>query len=313
MKNNIIKSISFILILFILVEILNFTFIPGSNIFEYGSLKVSAYDILTEKKDTIEVVGLGDSLVYSSLSPMEIWNEYGYTVYDCAQAAQIIANTYEYLKAAVDSQHPKIVLMEPGVIFRNAKKQNIKNKISDELKKLFPLAKYHDNWKKYLSDGCKDNWLDVYKGYKYITNVKSGKNSNDYMKHSDKKVEIPKENLEYFEKIVELCKDNDIKLVIVSFPSQKSWNYKRHNTISELAQENDIEFVDLNLVDLEINWEKDTKDDGNHLNYYGAKKVSKYIGNYLKETELVSDHRDDIDYKDWHKAYKIYVNNLINN
>ena len=304
---NVIKSVVFVALLLIMVEILNFVFVPGSNIFTYGAVKVSNYDILTEEPNTIDVIGLGDSLVYSSFSPMELWHDYGYTAYDCAQPAQTIKATYEYLEAALEVQSPKIVLMESSVLYRNPKNENWKNKISTELKKYAPIAKYHDNWKKYLSYGSKDNWVDAYKGYKYITKVEGIKKKINYMKYTEKKKVIPDYNLEYFDKIVKLCEEKNTKLVMVSFPSIKSWNYARHNTVSELFEKYNLEFIDLNLVDLQIDWKVDTKDEGNHLNYKGAKKVTDYLGNYLKETNLLEDHREDKDYRSWDKAYDIYV------
>ena len=62
-----------------------------------------------------------------------------------------------------------------------------------------------------------------------------------------------------------------------------------------------------NGIDLKINWKKDTKDKGNHLNYRGAKKVTKYLGNYLKKTGLLEDHRKDSKYESWDRAYDIYI------
>ena len=133
------------------------------------------------------------------------------------------------------------------------------------------------------------------------------------MKYSNKYREIPDGNMEQFMKIVDLCFENNIKLVLVSFPTQNAWGYRKHNTIDKLARENNLEFLDLNLVDLKIDWRIDTKDDGSHLNYTGAKKVSDYIGNYLQETGLVSSHKNDINYKSWQKAFEIYKKNLLNN
>ena len=304
---NVIKSIVFIAILLVLIELLSYAFVPGSNIFTYGTVKVSNYDILTEKKDTIDVIGLGDSLVYSSFSPMQLWHDYGYTAYDCAGPAQTTKATYEYLEAALDAQSPKIVLMESAVLYRNPYSQNWKNKVADELKKYAPIAKYHDNWKKYLKDGSKDNWLDVYKGYKYITKVKGFKGKSGYMDYTVNEEQIPDINLEYFDKIVKLCEENDIKLVMISFPSIKSWNYAKHNTVTKIFEKYNLEFIDLNLTDLSINWKKDTKDKGNHLNYKGAKKVTKYLGNYLESTGLLESHKDDPNYKSWDKAYDLYL------
>lgn len=307
------KIFIFILILFILIETLSLFFLPTDNVKKYGIYKASSYEILDEKENTIDVIALGDSLVYSSLSPMEIWNNFGYTVFDCAEPAQIIPDSYEYLKVAIESQHPKIIIMEANVLYRNPNKKPILNKIYKKIKNYFPIFKYHNNWKKYLKFGKKDNWINVDKGYKYITKVEPSKNKN-YMKFTKKSSSFLKGNLEYFEKIIKLCEDNNIKLVLVSFPSQSSWNYKKHMGMKKISRKYNVEFIDLNLEEsLKINWQKETKDKGAHLNYLGAKKVSHYMGNYLKSTNLVKDHRNDNKYESWHKAYKLYSENLNNN
>lgn len=312
MKNNIIKSFVFILILLGLIEGLTWLLLPGFNIEKFGTFNVAAYEILGEEKDTIEAVAVGDSLVYSSLSPMEIWNEFGYTTFDCAEAAQIIEDSYAHVEAAIESQHPKIIFMEANIILRDPKKMKWDNKVANKLKKFVPIAKYHDNWKNYITKGTKENWINVNKGYKYITKIVPSEPKN-YMKYSNKTREIPEGNLDYFEKIVNKCNDNNVKLVLVSFPTQNAWGYRKHNTIQNVADEYNLEFIDLNLIDLGIDWHVDTKDDGSHLNYTGAKKVSHFIGNYLKETGLLTDHRNDKDYESWKKAYKIYAKNLTNN
>ena len=62
----------------------------------------------------------------------------------------------------------------------------------------------------------------------------------------------------------------------------------------------------INKYDLNINWETDTKDEGGHLNYFGALKASEVLGNILKDTNLLVDHRGDKNYKLWDTAYLRY-------
>ena len=77
--------------------------------------------------------------------------------------------------------------------------------------------------------------------------------------------------------------------------------------IKEFASKYNLEYIDLNQDNpIEIDWNKETKDEGSHLNYIGAKKVSLYLGNYLKETNLVISHKDDIKYDSWNKSYEKY-------
>ena len=45
---------------------------------------------------------------------------------------------------------------------------------------------------------------------------------------------------------------------------------------------------------------------GDHLNYYGAYKVSNYLGNYLNKLDILEDHRGNDYYSSWDNALKPY-------
>lgn len=302
---NIIKSIGFVLGLALILTVLTFILLPGEKAPEYGVFYVSKYEILGERPNTIDVIAVGDSLVYSSFSPMEIWNDYGFTSFDSAEPAQVISSTYKNIELAIKNQHPKVILLEANIIFRDPKNQDKYTRFYRKNKDFNPLGQHHNNWKNYMTYGKKDNWINIYKGFKYITKTEPSKNKK-YMKPSNEVRPIAKENSEYFNKIVDLCEKNNTKLVLISFPTQTTWSYKKHNAIAKIAKEKNLEFIDLNLIDLKIDWEKDTKDKGSHLNYRGALKVTKFVGNYLKELDLLKDKRNDPEYDSWNKAYEMY-------
>lgn len=307
---NTFKVVLFIVIFLVLFEIFSYYLLPGNNVKKYGSYNVSAYEVLGEEEDTIDVVALGDSLVYSSLSPMEIWNKYGYTTFDCAQAAQIIPDAVNYLDYALQSQHPKIILMEANILFRDPSKRKWMTYAINEFVRFMPIYQYHNNWKKYVNIGSKENWLNADKGFNFITKTKGVSNSN-YMNPSKKSETIPNGNMDYFNKIINLANEYNAKLILVSFPSRTSWSYKKHNTTEKVAAEYGLEFIDLNLTDLGIDWKKETKDKGSHLNYKGAKKVTNYIADYLHSTNMLEDHRNDPKYNSWHIAYEQYSSHLL--
>lgn len=62
-----------------------------------------------------------------------------------------------------------------------------------------------------------------------------------------------------------------------------------------------VDYIDTNLLrdDIPIDWKKDTKDKGDHLNYKGAVKLTNYIGKYLDDTKLFKDKRNDPSYDNW--------------
>ena len=70
----------FFLIFFMLVWYGSRIVEPKDNLDQYGMKDVSANGILSEGKDSIDVLFLGDSLVYSSISPMEMYEKEGLPV-----------------------------------------------------------------------------------------------------------------------------------------------------------------------------------------------------------------------------------------
>lgn len=302
---NYVKSILFVTIFIFLSIILTIFLAPFDK--EHSLYELASYDILEEPRNTIDAIVLGDSLIYSSINPMQIWNDFGFTVYDCAEPAYFIKEAYKYLKVAIETQQPKVVIMEANMLFRDEKNYPWYDIQLKKASKLIPIYKFHNNWKSLLVNKDANN---SNKGYKLIKKVESSTNY-DYMKYSEDIREFPGNNLKHFKKIVELCKKNKIKFLLISTPSQISANYPRRNASEKIANELGLEYIDLNLDNpLNIDWTRETKDKGGHLNYWGARKVSQFIGDYLKNTRLLSDKREDDLYQSWHEAYKIFKNSI---
>lgn len=302
---NLLKSILFVTILIIMYFFFSYLFLPKDNIKKFGLYKTSLYEVLGEKPNTVDVVAIGDSLVYSSICPMEIYGNYGYTVFDCAEPAQIMPDAYEYYKIALESQKPKVAFIESNILFRDANKNPWYNESLKVLKNSIPLILNHNNWKKMIFSDF--GLVSEEKGYRSNKDVRPSENK-DYMKASNKTKTIPEANIDYLKKIIKLSKEHNVKLVFVGLPSQKSWSYEKHKKMEEVSKEFGLEYINLNgNEDLKIDWTKDTKDRGDHLNFYGAKKVSKFIGEYLKNTDLLEDHREDPKYSELNELYQKHM------
>ncbi len=300
---NLFKSICFIVIFIFLYYGFSYLLLPKENIKEFGLIKTSEYEILGETKNSVDAIVVGDSLVYSSVIPMEIYGKYGFTVFDCAEAAFILPDAYDYFKVALESQKPKVVVLGGNMFFRNTRKRKWYIKYERMIKNIMPLLNYHNNWKNVLFSNY--GIMSIQKGYKLNKTVMPGKYLN-YMAENEKEYKMIDDNLEYLKKFVNLAKKYNSELIIVGFPSQNSWNYQRDKKFNELSKKLGFRFINLNKHDLKINWETDTKDHGGHLNYYGALKASEILGEILKETNLLTDHRGDKNYKLWDTAYLRY-------
>ncbi len=310
MFKNVLKSLLFLLILAGILALLSYVFTPKNNTKEFGMPEVRANGILSEKENSIDVLIIGDSESYVSVSPMEIWQEYGYTSYVMGTNAQKIYQSYNYLLEALETQHPKVVILETNTFFR---KLRTDLKVINFMERYIPIVRYHDRWKNLNSNdfGGKINYTgqNDLKGYYYINyNVPYKEAKPKYMWKKKDRFEMPKDEVYYIKKIYEKCKENNIALMFYTAPNVVNWWYAKHNTTQDLATELKINYLDTNLIDeIDIDWVTDTKDAGDHVNYKGAVKVSKYLGKYVGEKYKLVDHRGDPNYKSWDTCLENYL------
>lgn len=108
--------------------------------------------------------------------------------------------------------------------------------------------------------------------------------------------EIQPSNVEYFKKIVELCKSNNSELVLMQMPLPtyrifEEVNYfKFSEKISEIAEQEGIEFYDYNLIKPEL-FKSETSyfQDYAHLNGKGAEVFSKSLAEFLNLRSVGQD------------------------
>lgn len=263
--------------------------------------------IKTEPEKTIDYLVIGDSLAYSSISPMQIFKKQGYTGYNLGKPGQYFQNGFYSLTEALEEQKPKIVFVEANSIFRERNvKSGIEQTIGILTQTILPVFENHNQWKNLLKNEGYDSRTkkketnDLLKGFKINEKVKGNAGKENLTKTEEKK-KIPILSRYYLDKLVELSQERSFDLVFYSAPSPKNWTYALHNSIEEYTKANNIEYLDFNLAkkELKIDWLKDTYDRGDHLNLSGATKVTHNIGRYLYNLGTLVDHRNDQAYKNW--------------
>ena len=293
------------------------------------------------KENSVDVLSIGSSHAYYGYSPNEMWGCGGMTSYMLGSPAQTVPMSYYLLKEALKYQSPKIVLMETynfhysdfytseanlrtafdGVpLFENGKlNQNKVDLIQTALageswqKKMtyyIPFSKYHSRWSK-LSD--RDYFPE--KGY-YLKGGRITFHTESFGTPPEielKDGKLADLSLEYFQKIVDLCRKNNIQLVMYATPvacedEGKYTKLERMNeSLRKLLADMDIPFVNCQWVDdIQIDYATDFTDAG-HMNYYGQKKTTEYLAEYLKTHYNLEDHRADESYSDWEKDYEKYL------
>lgn len=303
---KIFKIVLFIFVIFGIISLLSLTIDPSKTRAGIDKFDKAAIAVTSEKEQSIDVVVIGDSEAYRSVIPLEMYNDYGFTSYVAGSPAQKTYQAYEMLKTVLEKQKPQICILEPNLLFRD---YSLISSAAPMVEKTFPIFKYHNAWKGLVDSDYEyeDITIDSYKGYRYTDEIKPAHNVN-YMVQTDRSETISFSNLTDFNNICDLCKKNNIQLILLRTPSVKNWNYAKYNSVRQLAEKKNITFIDLNLDNaVGIDWTKDTFDRGDHLNQNGAYKVTTFLGDYLNRNFDLPDHRNDSKYSSWDQALDKYL------
>lgn len=309
---NLIKIIIFVLGFCGIAALLSVVLLPKTSEPGGGLSNPNARGFYGEPDNSIDVVVIGNSNAYSAFSPMVLWNKYGITSYDAAEGAQNIGESINIIKELFETQSPKLVIFDVDCLWQGKTKvDRIEGNIKSMIYGKVPMMRYHDRWKTVeLADAFKTTeytYRSKSRG-QYLSKTVVACDDITVMEETDEVEPIPKSSMFFFNIFLNICKENGTEVMLVEMPTAKSWNYKKHNAMSQFADENDMKFVDMNLVTgkYAVDWTEDTRDGGKHLNCYGAQKVTKYLGKYLDENFDFENKKDDPDYSDWNKAYKKY-------
>jgi hypothetical protein len=126
---------------------------------------------------------------------------------------------------------------------------------------------------------------------------------------TDRREKLSDVGEKYLNKIINLCEKEKIELVLFHTPyPAPEISMAQQNTISDIAKEKGVPFLDFDYLLDEIGFDPQTDQsrDLNHCNYYGAEKITNYIGEYLSESYDVGNHRGDPAYENWDKDLLAY-------
>jgi len=304
----------FVLSLIVLLIISSILVVPDRyRAYDILAVKKTSEQLDVEKKNSLDALFVGDSLVYTSVSPLQLYHEYGFTSYNCGTQGQRMCDSYALIKNAFDNQNYKVVVLDVTSITRLGGIYEDNDSSLTLLNNIFPVFHYHLVYKLLKSPGqivsgeddLKNTYGYKYKGYSAKRGVKPYRGRKDYMSNRTENDNPTSTAINYLKKISDLCKEHNVPLLLVNLPSPKNWNGACHEHMQKIADENGYNYIDFNEYSDEIglDWNKDTFDKGDHLNFEGSVKVSNYLGKYLKEHYDLADHRQDQNYSEWDELY----------
>ena len=284
-----------------------------------------------EKKNDIDLIVIGSSNSFCTVNPLVLYEEYGIAAYDFGSSSQPMNISALYLKEALKKQKPKVVALEINMMIGDSINsgneaalrwgytdiplsvdklkciyQSLGEVNADYFSYVFPVFRYHNRWKELSKTDYTYFYRDktnYTKGYLETQSV-----TQTAVMLSDYEIEgepwIDEKNIRYLDEMVELCRQKNIELLLFKSPKE-NWHRYETEAIKALANERGLQFVDYNELyhngALSLDLTADFRD-GQHLNDFGAKKVTSHLGGYIKANYDIPDRRNEQEPNSWDLA-----------
>lgn len=289
--------------------------------------------------NTVDVLILGSSHAFENFNTGVLWNDYGMAAYILAGSVQPMWNTYYYLKEALKTQSPQLIVLEGYGVTRSGEFEDDIRIIRNTYGMKWSLDKL--NAIKVSSP--RDQWGDFILGYtQYHTRYTELSKADFYENQGNPLYEdwkgfgcnmatmplrsrdvsgiedrnpLYEKSEEYYRKTIELAQEHNIPIVVVVAPYANVNDRLEtlFNTASDIASEYNVGFINCNrrIEEIGLDYLTDAAD-GSHLNYKGNQKFTYYIGSLLKDNFDISDRRGEAKYASWQRSAD-YTSQMIYN
>lgn len=321
---NFLKILAFILLFAIIAVPVSNVFVIGiGNIGEMKSCSKYFYDM---PENSVDVLYLGSSSMWAGVSPALVYTETGAAGFNRSTTVQTAPTTYMYLLEALETQSPKLVVLDAYTMFipydevfmrsaidsmdySDAKQQAIDYYSDSYYTKLsfyLPYLRYCDSWDQVAPEKIFMYYKAVSADYDSLCPMGGRLSDNVYS------FEMPKDNFattdevtapnceseKYFRMIIELCQEKEIDVMVLTIPNSFS-TYADYNKMTAVCNEYGINYFDLALMseELGVDSAEDFSDEGVHMNVYGNVKISRYVAQLIEDNYDVPDRRGQQGYE----------------
>ncbi len=303
------STIAFLMVLVILFSVVSFVICEKP---------LSFY---SKDEGTMDVVVVGNSISYCSVNPAVMWQEEGIAAYNLGIPLTGIGTLYYYMVDFFKTQSPKVVVLEAYVMGIPQPQKNAilmpfsQNKIDatqyayeeNWTEYIFPLFRQHGTYED-INEASFEHDEDPLNGYRFISVAETPVEPLDYREYTTTPEEsaISQESLYYFDLLLSLCKENDAELMVTHQPTLLL-NRTYSDAVAELCAQNDIKFIEYVDVEDEIGFSLQTDMmDGAHMNYLGAEKISKHLGEVLATEYSVENRKGQPEYQAHEQNSQVY-------
>lgn len=284
----------------------------------------------SKKPNMIDVMIFGNSHAGCSFNTSQVWDNAGIACYTLTAGAQSIDRTYYYMREAFKTQHPKVALLETFCAVipeENEDRNGYKYDLGSLYRTDLPM-RWSPLYAEMILDQAEIYHLDHGAVLNLLTKMPivhsryAELDRSDFNNiypfncgfwgsydidpavaptQTDRREPISGLGEKYLQKIIQLCRDKNVSLVIYTSPGPHTEDEMAQlNTISDIAGKNNIKYINFNKIWKEtgIDYAVDMRDSG-HVNNSGAEKVTDFLTRYLQEKYLFADHRGDGNYSVW--------------
>lgn len=279
-----------------------------------------------EDSHRYDVLFFGNSHMANAVYPMELWHDQGIVSYNLAGFGLPLPTSYWIMHNALEDANPELVVIDccalssvdkagtAGMMHGQTDSMPLNaNKIrmicdlvenpGDRLEFIWDFAAYHDRWWDLDRADFEKN-INIQKGAEIAIDVVP---PDEMAERPDEAAAIETVGVIYLRRMIEECQSRDIEVLLTYLPfptPEEGWQEALY--AEQIAGEYGISYVnflDLSVVDFAV----DCSDENSHLNGSGGRKVTDYIGRYIKEHYDIPDHRGEEDYADWEEDYRRYT------
>lgn len=329
------KIVRSCLFLFILIALLGALYHIFRFKFTDGIYNLDAF--YREKNDTVDVLVLGSSHAFQNINTAVLYDKFGIAAFDLGGSSQPFWNTFFYLKEALKTQTPKLIILEAyaaaispentdssriiknnyGLRWSRDKIDSIKVSQQESGNYLFEWLYCHSRYEeiskqdfgKYLG---KESEFKYWKGFWCNYQIKEFQKPDITVIEN---VQMTEKQEKYYRMIIELANNANIPLLIMVAPysgyNAKDAGYYKH--AQSLAKEYDIPFINYNekYDELGMDFTIDFADSG-HLSYLGNQKFTEYLGNYIFDKYSLTDRRNNAIYDSWKRNAEYFYQTITN-
>ena len=270
-----------------------------------------------QSEEPHEVLFLGDCEVYENISTVALYRDYGISSYIRGSAQQLTWQSYYLLEDTLRYETPDVAVFnvlalkygEPqsesynrmtldGMAWSLTKWNAIEASMTEDehmIDYVFPILRYHSRWSELTATDREyvfDRDRVTVNGYYMRTDVMPEAGFPDPTPLTD--YTLPETSMEYLSRIVELCRENNIELVLIKAPTlYPHWYEQWDEQVRAFADRNNVPYINYIYLrdDIGLDMSTDTYDAGLHLNLSGAEKFADYIGDYLVSHYNLTDFR----------------------